>query len=250
MGSPLNRLLEHKGLSLFEQSFVATLVFLFFLVGYLWSGSGHTLEATWDARTWLDDRIPLVPAFILFYMLGYVFVLVPAFLLRSRQDFDAGIAVFVGMLLLAFLCFQFFPVYMHKLPPLGGDFLSALTRHQQIADVPYNNVPSLHVALNLFAWMLIFFQARRAALWWLPLPVCIVLSTVLVKQHMVIDVLGGIVLAACGFIAWRWLRQHSAARVMYVLTMLLVSVVLLANQRRMGVGMQIISGLLEKIATF
>lgn len=245
-----NRLIEHAGSSLIEQMLVGVLILLFFLVGYLWSGSGHDIHTAWHARTWLDDRIPLVPVFILFYMLGYVFVFLPLFMLRGRRDFEAGVAVFVGMLSVAFLCFHFFPVYMYKLAPSGQDALSTLTRYQQSSDVPYNNLPSLHVSLNLFAWMLFFHQARTAALWWLPLLVCIVLSTLLVKQHLVVDAIGGVLLASAGFVAWCWLRQRDAGRCMYWLALLLAVAVLLFNEPRISVGIRTVTGLLEKAVGF
>lgn len=223
---------------------VTVLVFLFFEVGYLWAGAGHLPHSAWHAATWLDRQIPLVPFFILFYMLGYFFVLSPAFILRRREEFQAGIAVFVLMLGCAFLIFHFFPVYMQKQIAYGSDFFSSLTRYQQRMDVPYNNLPSLHVTLNLYAWLLIFSHTSRKALWWLPLPICIVLSTVLVKQHLLLDLLGGLLLAAAGFCLWRWLRGQSWVRFAYWSALAVVLVTLLGNAERIRQGIAIAGGLL------
>jgi membrane-associated phospholipid phosphatase len=225
---------------------VAMLVFLFFEVGYLWAGAGHSPRSAWHAATWLDGQIPLVPLFIVFYMLGYFFVLSPAFILRERCDFQAGIAVFVLMLGCAFLIFHLFPVYMHKQIAMGSDFFSSLTRHQQRMDVPYNNLPSLHVTLNVYAWLLIFHQAGRRALWWLPLPICIVVSTVLVKQHLLLDLLGGLVLATAGFLLWRWLRRRDWIRFPYWTALAVMLVALLGNAERIEQGLIIATSLLGK----
>lgn len=222
-----------------EQWMVILLVFLFFEVGYLWAGAGHSPVKAWHGAIGLDTQIPLVPFFIVFYMLGYVFVLSPAVLLRDRKDFHAGITVFVTMLSLAFLCFHFFPVFMQKQYATGSDFFSVLTRYQQKMDVPYNNLPSLHVALNLFAWLLIFYQSGRKALWWLPVPVCIVISTLLVKQHLLLDVAGGVVLALCGFAAWFGLRRINYVQYFYIATLLFVLVVLLLNIKGVLTGVTI-----------
>ncbi|WP_067560567.1 phosphatase PAP2 family protein [Halofilum ochraceum] len=212
-----------------ERGAVVLLLGLFFGVGYLWAGSGHSAADVWFGGIWLDALIPLVPPFIVFYMLGYVFVLSPVFVLRRRQEFEAGVVVFAGMLGLAFLVFHFFPVFMHKPLAMGDDFLSTLTRYQQRTDVVVNNLPSLHVALNVFAWLVLFCRARRTALWLLPVVLCIVASTLLVKQHLVLDVLGGAVWAGAGFLAWRRLRHHSGTRMLYASTLVLLVILLVAR---------------------
>ena len=225
---------------------VTLLVFLFFEVGYLWAGAGHSAHTAWRVDTWLDRQLPLLPFFIVFYMLGYFFVLSPAFLLRRREEFQAGISVFVLMLGLAFIIFHFFPVYMYKQIAYGTDFFSSLTRYQQRMDVPYNNLPSLHVTLNVYAWLLIFSHTSRRALWWLPLPVCIVLSTVLVKQHLLLDLLAGLLLAIAGFLLWRWLRRQAWVRFAYWSALLVMLATLSVNAARIREGLAIAGGLLGK----
>lgn len=231
-----------------ERVIVILLVFAYFVLGYLWAGSDHARATAGYAVPWLDGRIPLVPAFILFYMLGYLFVLLPAIVLRQRRDFEAGVVVLVAMLSLAFLLFQSFPIYMFKEYATGTDFLSGLTRYQQRADLSVNNLPSLHVTLNVYAWALLCFRARELALWVLPLLVGIVLSTLLVKQHLVVDVLGGLLLAALGFCTWMWLRQSGGVRVMYALALAWVAGVLLTGMLSVQGGMRLAVDSLAKIA--
>jgi len=208
---------------------VVVLLGLFFGVGYLWAGSGHSPADVWFGGIWLDALIPLVPHFIVFYMLGYLFVLAPVFVLRRRGEFEAGFVVFAGMLGLAFLVFHFFPVFMHKPLAMGDDLLSSLTRYQQRTDFVVNNLPSLHVALNVFAWLVLLCRASRVALWLLPVVLCIVASTVLVKQHLVLDVLGGAVWAGAGFLVWLRLRHHPGTRWLYVSTLVFITGLLLAR---------------------
>jgi membrane-associated phospholipid phosphatase len=162
-----------------------------------------------NATLALDHMIPLVPQFIVFYMLGYVFVLVPCLAVRGRHDFYAAAVSFCVMLAIAFLMFRYMPVHMQKTMPLGDEWYVRWTRFQQNMDTHYNNFPSLHVALNIFAYSLLAWQARKLSWWWLPLPLLIVLSTLMVKQHLVLDVAGGIALAGIGFALFRALRKRS-----------------------------------------
>jgi membrane-associated phospholipid phosphatase len=229
-----------------ERCAVVVLLGLFFGVGYLWAGSGHSAADVWFGGIWLDALIPLVPPFIVFYMLGYVFVLSPVFVLRRRQEFEAGVVVFACMLGLAFLVFHFFPVFMHKPLAMGDDFLSTLTRYQQREDFVVNNLPSLHVALNVFAWLVLLCRARRAALWLLPVVLCIVASTLLVKQHLVLDVLGGAVWAGAGFLAWLRLRRHSGTRMLYASTLVGLATLFLAG---LAMGPNGLRGVFGSLAT-
>ena len=189
------------GLSLRAVSCV--LVLVYFQVGYLWSYRPQSGPGVIEAALPVDHWIPLVPEFIVFYMIGYLFVLVPCALVRERKAFFAATVVFCLMLSVSFLIFRYAPIHMEKTVAAGSDWFSRLARFQQTKDTAYNNFPSLHVALNVFAYCLIAWQARRISLWWLPLPLLIVSSTLLVKQHLLVDVIGGLALAWAGFAGFR-----------------------------------------------
>jgi membrane-associated phospholipid phosphatase len=191
------------GLSLRLTSCV--LVLIYFQVGYYWGYRHHSGPGIVDVALPIDQWIPMVPEFIVFYMFGYLFVLVPCALVRERKDFYAATVVFCLMLSVAFLFFRYVPVYMDKSYAVGSDWFSRLAYFQQKKDTPYNNFPSLHVALNVFAYCLIAWQVRRISLWWLPVPALIIGSTLLVKQHLFVDVVGGLMLAWAGFLGFRWL---------------------------------------------
>lgn len=183
------------------------LVLIYFQVGYKWGYRSHSGAGVMDVATPVDAWLPLVPEFIVFYMLGYLFVLVPCLLVRDRTAFYAATVAFCLMLAVAFLFFRYLPVQMHKTYALGDDWFSRLAYFQQSKDTSYNNFPSLHVGLNVYAYALIAWQSRRVPAWWLPWPVLIVFSTLLVKQHLLADVLGGVLLAYGGFVLFRRLMR-------------------------------------------
>ncbi len=208
--APWRAVLEHPSTGAALRLITCLLVLIFFQVGYRWGYADHRGPGVFDATLALDHMLPLVPQFVVFYMLGYVFVLVPCLAVRERHDFYAAAVSFSLMLAVAFLMFRYMPVHMQKTMPLGDEWYVRWTRFQQNMDTHYNNFPSLHVGLNVFAYSLLAWQARRLSWWWLPLPLLIVASTLLIKQHLVLDVVGGIVLAAAGFAVFRALRNRPA----------------------------------------
>jgi len=211
-------------------------VLIYFQVGYYWSYHAQSGPGIVDAALPIDRWIPLIPEFIVFYMLGYLFVLVPCVIVRDRQAFQAATVVFCVMLTVAFLMFRYAPIQMDRTYAVGSDWFSRLTHFQQIKDTAYNNFPSLHVALNVYAYCLIAWQARRISPWWLPLPVLIVCSTLFVKQHLFVDVVGGLLLAWAGYAAFRRLMTLSSRGVLFawLMTQGLLIVVLATHTERLA----------------
>jgi membrane-associated phospholipid phosphatase len=222
------------GLSLRLTSCV--LILIYFQVGYYWSYHAQSGPGILDAALPIDGWIPMVPGFIVFYMLGYLFVLVPCVLVRDRRAFYAATVIFCVMLSVAFLLFRYAPIHMDKTYAAGSDWFSRLAHFQQTKDTTYNNFPSLHVALNVYAYSLIAWQSRRISWWWLPLPVLIVSSTLLVKQHLFVDVIGGLLLAWGGFVGFRRLAAVSSRTVFlaWLVSQGLLLIVLATHSERLA----------------
>lgn len=230
------RVLGSPAAGLFIRLATCLLVLIYFQVGYKWGYRSHSGAGVIDVATPLDAWLPLVPEFIVFYMLGYLFVLVPCLLVRDRTDFYAATVAFCLMLAVAFLLFRYLPVQMDKTYALGDDWFSRLAYFQQSKDTSYNNFPSLHVGLNVYAYALIAWQSRRIPAWWLPWPVLIVISTLLVKQHLLVDVLGGVLLAYGGFVVFRRLARSPFPLVIgsYLAAVSGMLVVLATHTERLG----------------
>ena len=238
---------EEARVAIFWQICVAILVFTYFELGYLWSGSGHSFYDSVDATLTIDQKIPLIPFFIVFYMLGYLFVFLPCFLLKKREEFFWGVTTFIIMLSVAFIIFKYFPIHMYKTYARGGDAFSTLTYFQQRADVSYNNCPSLHVALNLFSWLILLKRWPRVIIWIFPLPILIIFSTLFVKQHLFVDVIGGIILAIFGYFLWRSLVKYLTdyAAVGFGVCLILIFSVLIMSYRQLTLVGKIVGSFLD-----
>ena len=167
--------------------------------------------------TALDHLIPFQPQALFAYLSLWVYVgTAPGMQLRFTELLVYGL--WVGALCLAGLaCFYFWPT---QVPPLAIDvsgFPGFATL--QGVDAAGNACPSMHVAVAMFTVIRIEDVLRRAgAPTWLRLInrawfIAIVLSTLMIKQHVVLDVLAGALLGvAFALPSLRW-RPAPARRI-------------------------------------
>ena len=148
-----------------------------------------------------EDRIPLIAAAHPLYSSVYLEIVLPLLLARTRRAFlRTQLAVGVASLM-AFAVFLAAPMAYPRpvLASHGGLFHSMLALEWAV-DGPRNTFPSLHVGIAVLLYLGLRDEAPRWRLPLLLLAVGVSVSTVLVKQHFVADVLGGAVLA---LVAWR-----------------------------------------------
>jgi membrane-associated phospholipid phosphatase len=194
-----------KKTTIIERAVTGFFIFLYFQLGYVWSSTDVSARA-YDLSFFIDTLIPIVPVFIIFYLIGYFFVFSFLFIKVDRDVFRLAVIHYVGILTISFLIFKIFPVYMDKDLALGSDIFSRLTYSQQTLDSPYNNFPSLHVSLNLFTFFLLLgnlndYLKKVYGL----IAFLIIISTVLVKQHLFVDLIGGVLIGLIFVKLYRYL---------------------------------------------
>ena len=170
---------------------------LFYLVEHM------VTQSYWVSWCPLDDWIPFVRQFVYFYVLWYpLMVGMTLWLLaRDKRAFVRyGWTVIIG-LSASIALFFLFPSIQELRPAQvpGSDLAAMLVRAIYAVDTNTNVFPSMHVVGTLAAvraaWDTerISKGARRAIA---ALGVLINLSTVFIKQHSALDILGGAVLFA------------------------------------------------------
>ena len=140
-------------------------------------------------------RIPLVPVMIVPYLSEDVFFFFSPFLCRTPGELRRhGVRLLLAVIIAA-LFFLLFPLHIGwPREPVSGasGLLFALLR---VLDRPYNLVPSLHLALLVLLWVVYSRRTRGivriAVQGWF---VLIGISTVLTRQHHLIDVVTGLML--------------------------------------------------------
>ena len=164
---------------------------LYSLIGYLTSGwQLHDLSLS------IDNNIPFIPSFEYIYFLCYIIPFTPLLVINDSSKMNALIWAFIIMNLVAFVIFLIFPVVVPR-PPLNND--SSVTAYfinlQHSLDKPVNNFPSLHAANALLIFLLCKGYHK-----WLDVVLFLValgigVSALLVKQHYIMDIVSGYILA-------------------------------------------------------
>lgn len=144
-----------------------------------------------------EKSLPLVVPFAFVYAGGFLLPVVVLFVRLDAASFNRLLRAFWLTATAAFVVFVIFPVSLERpaIPDVPGARLLRLI----YVDQPNNDFPSLHVAVG---W-LVYLACRRITRWSTPLLIGVLavsVSTVLVKQHYVVDVLGGIAFAS---VAWK-----------------------------------------------
>ncbi len=89
---------------------------------------------------------------------------------------------------------QFYFTNMDALPP-GYLFGFLIRTIQQVGEAPTAAFPSSHVALCLIMVYMVFLESRKIFLFLIPVALLLILSTVYIRAHYVVDIFGAIIAA-------------------------------------------------------
>jgi hypothetical protein len=169
---------------------------------YFWVQRNRYRRRAVCLKTDFDDRIPFIPEWIWLY--SFLYYLMIGLTVVSIQDLGEGVhIIFGGLILLVTGCaiFYFFPTYVpHTFRQFEANTLS--TRYLafvQSMDNDRNAFPSMHCALATYVGLVV-----------MDLPIIgvwigsayigfIVVSCLLVKQHVIADTIAGVVLGGLIF---------------------------------------------------
>lgn len=145
----------------------------------------------------LDRHIPFIKEFIVPYILWYPFIIVCMvyFCLKDRKVYFRTLAGIILGMATSFVIFYIFQTYVPRPIIEGNDIFSRLTAKIYMSDRPYNCFPSLHV---LESYLMIKGidscsnkrKFTRFSIYFMS--ILIIVSTQFVKQHVLMDVVGGI----------------------------------------------------------
>lgn len=178
------------------------MVTLFLIIPvYLFIGNGsmlgqplHVPELAWDRA------VVVQPAWSLVYGSLFLAALLPVFVVHQQELVRRTILAFLLIWLTAYAVFIVYPTLTPRPAKLtGDDFFTWTLRAIYASDGRYNCFPSLHVAQCFLAASICYCVNRgvgAAAFVWASL---VGVSTVLIKQHYIADVIGGMLLAG---VAW------------------------------------------------
>ena len=195
-----------------RQAIVLAIIMMSSLGGYLavlyWRGHDGKDRVTHTA--W-DEVFPFQPAWVWVYLIPYVIGPIVIGALRPstfRWYVQRGlVAVFLSLTIFAIWPTQTKP---REYAVVGNDPTSLLYQKMvAIDDPPANAAPSLHVSLTC---LLAFALLRDFPRWWPVITVCVLLvwaATLFTRQHHLIDVATGVLLACLVVLVWAGRRPAS-----------------------------------------
>lgn len=191
------------------------------LILYSWTGSLYP-EGTGYRLDFLGENfIPFVPEMAIFYVFLFFPMLVLTLIYFGFLDEEKGYGLgwsIVIMNAIATIIYIIFPVstYWWRQELLGnkieGNFFADIMYFYYTHETSFNCLPSMHAGMSticFFTWYQYYkidptFKRKIIAIIAFIIAVGVVLSTLFVKQHYIIDEIVGVVLAfAVGMIVFR-----------------------------------------------
>jgi len=152
----------------------------------------------------LDRVVPLQPAWAIVYGVLYLFlVILPVFVVRQEEHIRRTVWAYLMVWIAAYVCFFAYPTIAPRPASVVGEgFVVWGLRFLYSADPPYNCFPSLHVA-HSFVSALTCYRTHREVGWaaWI-CALLVAISTLFSKQHYVLDVIAGAVLAYVAYLVF------------------------------------------------
>ena len=168
--------------------------------GYFLIASSLAMRQARDLATPIDGAIPFLGWTVWIYLSGLPLIAAPLFALRAETAFQRAARSYTLVVLASLACFAAFPVSSPSLREAAimaePDSLTAWAiRALHDIDPPCNLFPSLHVSLSaLSCWSMAEAQPRLR--WVFAVVLALIAASVLTaKQHLLVDVLGGLALA-------------------------------------------------------
>lgn len=155
-------------------------------------------------ETPLDRVVPLQPAWALVYGALYLFlILLPLFVVRQEEQIRRTLLAYLTIWITAYACFFLYPtVAPRPASVVGSGFVVWGLRFLYSADPPFNCFPSLHVAHSFVSALTCHLVHRGLGIAAIVCASLVGAATLFTKQHYVVDVVAGVLLAGIAYLVF------------------------------------------------
>lgn len=188
---------------------VISLIASFVFNSIIYWGAQLLMKDTYhyDFTSTLDNKIPFIKEWVVIYLVCYIFWIVN-YILIAREGKEQWFRFAFADILSRLICGIFFvllPTTNIRPAVVGDDIFSRLMSFVYQVDTPSNLFPSIHCLVSWFCFVGIR-SSRKIPLWYkvfsCVFSILVFLSTQFTKQHYIIDIIGGVVIAElCFYIA-------------------------------------------------
>jgi membrane-associated phospholipid phosphatase len=196
---------------------VLLMVVLFYVllntILYNWTGQLYPVTSGYRLLLGgLDDAIPFIPEMVIFYRYLFYGIVILTMLYFAFVEYKKGYALGWSLVIInaiAIVIYIILPVSTYPwrqalIPKLDmGNFWQAQVYEIYTTDTPFNCFPSLHAAVSTICFYTWYEYSKARPSWATKVVAAasfviaagIVLSTLFIKQHYIVDEIFGIVLA-------------------------------------------------------
>ena len=170
---------------------VALVPLYLFIPNFARGGKFHAPEIA------LDRMIPVQPVWSLIYGALYMFLIVlPVFIVRHDEHIRRTVFAYLTVWITSYVMFLVYPTEAPRPEIVIGDGFAAWgLRALYGADPPYNCFPSIHVAHSFVSALTCWRVHHGVGIATIVCAALVGISTLYTKQHYVVDVIAGVLLA-------------------------------------------------------
>lgn len=155
-----------------------------------------------------EKNIPFIEWSIIPYMSSGIFFCVVFFFCENKEQLKVLTQRMLFVTLVASVCFILFPLKFSLLKPeINNSIFGHSFELLKIADSPFNQSPSLHIAYAFIFWSVF----RNLKKWRTFVMFCLIalgISTLTTYQHHLIDIITGTILAHISFIVFPYQKNN------------------------------------------
>jgi membrane-associated phospholipid phosphatase len=148
-------------------------------------------------RSPIDQALPVVPLFVVPYvsLQPFIYASLVIFLLFRARVYQSAVLSMIVTFLVSYVFFAFLQTYVERPVLTSNDVFTKMVRDVYAGDHPFNDFPSLHVSTSTIIAIHWWRFSRRFTWPLIAWAALVAVSTVMVRQHYVADIAGGLVLA-------------------------------------------------------
>jgi membrane-associated phospholipid phosphatase len=175
------------------------------LLNVFYSVLNHGGRGASSLVTDLDQAIPFVKAFIVPYLIWYPFIIwgFVYMCIKDRNAYYRTLFTYAAGLIVCYVVYYLYQTTVPRPVLTGTDPFTRLVAFTYASDQPFNCFPSIHVLSSYLIMIgMSSSQAISSRIRWFVhiMGGLIILSTLLVKQHVILDAAGAILLAEVLFL--------------------------------------------------
>lgn len=183
---------------------------ILFAIGALYFPINQSASGGRELELGIDRFIAFSPPWVVPYLVGSaLMVVIPLWACFGMETFLFRRYMMANLFatVVSYIVYLGFPTYVSRPNIHGSDVFSWMLRQVYAADRSYNAFPSGHTLYTCISLLFLWQWQPQQRLLWTVLCLLIILSTLFIGQHHILDLLGGLILALISVRVARWIEE-------------------------------------------